>query len=513
MISAGRRPPGLRVNVVANFLGRASSILLAILFTPVYIRLLGMEAYGLIGFHLTLQGAMGFLEMGLSRACNRELARCSGLEDGGDSRMRDTLRTLELVYWGVAALLGLIFGLASHWVATRWLTSSSYSPEQLANIVSIMGWVVALRWPAGLYYGALMGMQHHVWVSLAQAGTALVSGGGAVLALWLVRPDIMLFFQWQVVASVFSIPLVAGLAWRFLPGTFRQGRFSLSLLTELFRFAGGVGLNAVMGTILRQADKLILSAVLPLKLFGYYTLASLIANATSSLLAMPVSNAVFPRFSQLVAAEPSPRNLPDLYHTATQLVAVLVVPVAMLMAFFAHQVVFVYTGSRAVADGTALTLTILAVAKMLHASMVIPYALQLAYGWLRLSLYLNVVSVLWLVPAVYLLSASYGPAGAATAWLIVTIGYLVVGTPLMHRRLLVGEWRRWMLHALAGPVLVSGCLLAVARWGLPDMLPRGRWSIGFSLFALWTGTFLLTAVTTPGVRRLIVDYLGRLRSG
>ena len=61
-------------NIGANFVGNLSSIVLAIVFTPVYIHFLGIEAYGIIGFYITLQGTVSFLEMGLSRACNRELA-------------------------------------------------------------------------------------------------------------------------------------------------------------------------------------------------------------------------------------------------------------------------------------------------------------------------------------------------------------------------------------------------------------------------------------------------------
>ncbi len=75
--------PRLRTNVFANFLGRFSGLTLGLLFTPLYIHYLGIEAYGLIGFYLTLQGSMTFLEMGLSRACNREISRLSGQGKAG----------------------------------------------------------------------------------------------------------------------------------------------------------------------------------------------------------------------------------------------------------------------------------------------------------------------------------------------------------------------------------------------------------------------------------------------
>jgi len=70
-----------------------------ILFTPFYLHFLGVEAYGLIGFYLTLQGSMNVFEMGLGRACSRELARYSAQGRVAIMPMCNTLRTLEWVYW------------------------------------------------------------------------------------------------------------------------------------------------------------------------------------------------------------------------------------------------------------------------------------------------------------------------------------------------------------------------------------------------------------------------------
>ncbi|MDE2060547.1 MAG: hypothetical protein KGL31_00010 [candidate division NC10 bacterium] len=42
-------------NIIANTLGRGWSMLMGLVFVPLYIKFLGMEAYGLIGFFATLQ--------------------------------------------------------------------------------------------------------------------------------------------------------------------------------------------------------------------------------------------------------------------------------------------------------------------------------------------------------------------------------------------------------------------------------------------------------------------------
>jgi len=497
------KSPSLRVNVVANFLGRISGMLLRILFTPLYLHFLGIEAYGLIGFYLTLQGSMTFLEMGLSRACNRELARYSGQGEVGFLPMRITMRTLEWIYWLVGLAIGGGFTLLAPWVAHSWLSSTAFSPEAREQVVIMMAWVVALRWPIGLYQGALMGMQHHVWMNMAQVGLSLLTGAGAVLVLWQLENSIQAFFKWHLVASSSGVMIFAILAWHSLPKVKEPCHFSWAVVQHIYRFAAGVGVNAVLGTILRQADKIILSGLLPLKQFAYYALASLIAQSVA-MVASAVSNAVFPRFSQMVGAKVPVEKISHLYHLTSQLVAVLIVPFALALAFFAEPALFVYSGDREIARNTASILAILVVAKWLHTSMLVPYALQLAYGWVRLSLYMNIASVIWFIPALYLLTERIGPEGAALAWLGVTLGYVFFGIPLMHRTLLLSEAWQWAKSSIIQPLLlVVGLLMMAKQIPLSDQ----RWLLGGELIAIGSITLILTALLNKQVRDRILNIL------
>ena len=65
----------LKTNVTANFLGQGWRGLLGFAFVPVYIRYLGVEAYGLIAVFAVLQAWLGLLDLGLRPALSREMAR------------------------------------------------------------------------------------------------------------------------------------------------------------------------------------------------------------------------------------------------------------------------------------------------------------------------------------------------------------------------------------------------------------------------------------------------------
>lgn len=499
--------PRLRHNIVANAAGRFSSIALAILMTPVYLALLGIEAYGLIVFYITLQSSSAVLELGLGRACNRELAYQSQQGDAGRQAMRDTLRSLEGIYWLIALMLGVALTTASSWIAREWLKSSAYSGPYLAEVLVLAGWAIALRWPAGVYAGAMLGLQRHAAQSTAQVLMAALSWLGGAAVLWLYGPDLRAFFLWQAFASLCAVVSFRLLAWRVMPSTGRPGRFSIARLKGLAPFVAGVGGNAFLGAILTQADKLILSAVLPLDQFGYYALASMIATAVMAM-AEPVSTAVFPRFSQMLG---SGQEVTNLYRLACQAVSVLVMPVSLVILFFPREVIHAYTGKADVAESAATALSVLVLARMLHAGMLIPYALQMAHGSVRQTVCLNVLLALWLVPGVYFLGAAYGPTGAAAAWLVLGAAYVLIGVPLMHRSLLAGEGGRWAWQAMAVPLAaVSAFLLFLSS--LVAYRPEGRIAQVAFLAFVWCGATMVAVLSTPRVRGMALQFLGR-RSG
>ena len=64
----------IRHNVYANFLGKLWISFFGIIFVPIYIRLLGIESYGLIGLFVSLTSIVSLLDMGLSTTLSREIS-------------------------------------------------------------------------------------------------------------------------------------------------------------------------------------------------------------------------------------------------------------------------------------------------------------------------------------------------------------------------------------------------------------------------------------------------------
>jgi O-antigen/teichoic acid export membrane protein len=187
-------------NVLANFLGQGATALVAFVFAPLYLHFLGIEAFGLVGFYLTLQAAFVPVDQSLSLALNRGLASLSA-EEGRAAEMRELTRTLEVVYWAAALMLGAAVLLLAPVLASYWVRPEALGSETVSQAIRMMGLVLALHWPLGFYAGGLSGLQHQALLNGLNAGMALVRSGGAVLVLWLVSPTIQAYFTWQVGVS------------------------------------------------------------------------------------------------------------------------------------------------------------------------------------------------------------------------------------------------------------------------------------------------------------------------
>lgn len=492
----------LRKNILANFAGQGWAALMQIVFIPFYIKFLGIEAYGLIGFYVMLQGVLQILDFGLSPTMTRELARFSALPDKA-RESRNFVRTLETIYWGLGILIGLFIYAAAPVIANHWLNASSLDPSTIQRSVRLIGIIAALQWPLSLYQGGLMGLQRLVLLNAIKIGNSTLFGVGAIIVLAFVSPDIVTFFTWQAVMSALQLGVITFCLWKSLPRTNVPSRFDWQVLRNIRAFATGMTGIMVSGIVVSQLDKVILSKLLPLEFFGYYTLAYVVSNGLN-LAILPLFNALFPRYSALAATNDE-HDLSRLYHLGTQFTAALLVPLAAILVLFSHDILLIWTGNAITASITAPIACFLVAGTALNGLMYPVTALQLSYGWTSIGFRINLAFVAMIVPGIFLMTSAYGAVGAASVWTILNIVYVLVAVPLTHRRLLKGEAKRWYLYDV-GLVFVTALVLSfIAR----SMVSSQLHSISgvFALIAMFAVLLTATIFAAPQLRPIAVDFL------
>ena len=490
----------LRATVIANYAGKLWTSLANLAFIPVYISFLGLENWGLIGLFASLQAWLALLDLGLSTTVNRLLAQGADHQLVSD-RTRSLIRTCERLYWVMGVAAGILIALAAPFIAD-WLDARSLSRGTIIRAVLLMAGILIVQWPGTLYAGGLAGLDRQVALNVVRIAitTGQVAGGVAVLAWG--SPTIEAFLGWQCVVQMCSTAILRHLLWRAMPGP-RPACLSWQAWMHERTFAGGMLGITILGTVLTQFDKVVLSRMLPLDEFGRYTLAVTASNALA-LLSAPLAASVFPTFSRL-AKEPDNPELRDVYHRTCQAVSVATIPIAMLLACFPQQVLTLWLGPSHSDPGTASLLALLSVGSACNSVMIMPFMLQLAHGWTSLSLRKNIVAVAIWVPLMLILVNRLGAQGAAIAWIALNVGYLVIEIPIMHARLLRSDLSRWYLKDVAPAVLVSLAVMGAGQAVLPsatERMPMGLFLAGVLAIALLGSLATVPSLRTRLLRRM-----------
>lgn len=495
----------LNRNIIANFAGKGISALSVYLFVPIYADLLGIENYGVIGFYALLQGVFAIANFGLTATLTREIARLS-VETASERKMRDMLRTLELIFWGLALLVMIVVACLAGSLAQNWINVESLNAESVAGTIRIMGACIAFQIASNLYLGGIAGLQRQVLSNCMTSAAALARGGGAVLVLWFVSATVDAFFVWQLIVNI-TFALLNGLVlWRCLPRCKPRPMFRYCIVRSVWRYSAGMAGLTLISVALTETDKIILSKYLSLEAFGYYALVAVLSQVPI-MLSRPISVAVFPRLTQLVELGEAIK-LDAFYHNSCQLVSVISIPSALLLAAFSYELIYLWTGNATAADSSYLIATILSLGSLCLSLSLIPYCLVLAHGFTRLNLTVGLTCILFYVPAVAMLTKEFGGTGAACAWLLLNLFSLLIYVPAIDWQLTKRLMFRWChqdvglpLIASLSPVLFMRTVVSVSQF--PPFLVATL--LGF----IWLLSVSLAISVSSGLRSSALRVLSR----
>lgn len=443
----------LKRNILANYVSQIYVTLIAIVMVPVYLRYMGAEAYGLVGFFAMLQAWFSLLDMGLTPTMARETARFNGGATDALS-LRRLLRAMEGIFFLVAIVGATIMVTGAGTISASWLKVQQLPLSEVKHAIILMALIVALRWVCGLYRGAINGFERIVWLSNFNIAVATARFVLVIPIFIYVGASPTHFFAYQLTLAVIEVTVLVAQTYRLLPkvGVHRTP-WRWSPLRNVLKFSVTVAVTGSIWVLVTQTDKLVLSKLLPLSEYAYFTLAVLVAGGVL-IVSGPVSGALLPRLSKL-AASGDDAGVIRLYRAATQLVAVIAIPASLVLAFFSEQVLWAWTGNVQIARTTAPVLSLYALGNGILAIGAFPYYLQFAKGDLRLHLVGNCIFVCFLIPSLVWATTHYGVTGAGWAWLTANAIYFLTWTPVVHRKFVAGLHALWIVRDLGAIVIVS----------------------------------------------------------
>jgi O-antigen/teichoic acid export membrane protein len=500
----------IKRNIAANYVGQLYMTLAGLLVVPLYIRYMGAEAYGLVGFHAMLQSWFLLLDVGLSPTLARETARFRGGATSAQT-LRRLLRALELLFFVIGVAGAALVMAFAPLIATRWLNAAQLPVEEVQRALLLAGPTIALRWVCGVYRSVINGFEAIVWLNAANALVATLRFVAVILVLAYVSATPTAFFGYQLCVAALELALLSARAYQLLPPAQRVLRSSdgearaKERLKPLLKFSLAIAVSNSAWVITTQSDKLLLSKILSLSEYGYFTIALLTASAVS-LINSPINSALLPRLSKL-AAESNQGALLQLYRSASQLTAVITAATGLTLICFAEPILLLWTDDPTLAHHAAPLLSLYALGNIFLAFNAFPYFLQYAHGRLKLHLVGSAVFLCVLISCVVGLTFTYGIRGAGYAWVITNASYFLFFVPFVHRRFAPSLHTAWLRHDLISvfflPTITALTLSALH----PPTL--SRWSSLLLLSAEGLLLLSLAMLSSPTLRGILRAQLRR----
>lgn len=388
-----------------------------------------------------LQSLLQLLDMGLSSTLSREVT-CFRAGVLSEHQMNSLVQTLAAVFISSAVLTASAIYLFSGWIASSWLHSNTVAPVVLSQCIFLMGIAASLRWVSGLYRSILTGSEELIWLSRYNVAIATVRYIGVLAVFAWISVEPVTFFLYQLLVSLLELSLLWYKAGKILPAAWTRPAINLAPLKNMWRFSGALAVCTILWVFVTQTDKLILSKTLALADYGYYTVAIMVANGVV-MVSTPISAVLLPRLTYLFS-QSDIVGFQLLYRKTTQLISVVVWPIAGAAAFFAEPLLLAWTKNTTVAHQAAPVLFWYALGNALIGIGAFQFYMQYAYGQLRLHIIGTVVFILILMPSVIWASLKFGAVGAARVWFVVNLLSLFIWSWIVHVRFAPGLHWRWL---------------------------------------------------------------------
>ncbi|WP_429192652.1 oligosaccharide flippase family protein [Aeromonas salmonicida] len=438
----------IKKNAIANYIGQIYLAILGIAIVPFYVERLGAEGYGLVGFFALLQGGMQLLDMGISTMLAREASR-SRFDLVEAFRFKRLQQLILILFALIACIVAVLSFGAREWLATSWL-KTSLPKETVIFALSCIIISVCIRWQSGPLRSTLMGLERQVQLNVVNIVMATFRFPGSVVVLILTQDSIEAFFQYQIVISCLEFFGLWIIVKKYIPSKeaipLPDWEF-LSSIKSTLKFSLGIAFTSAVWVLITQLDKLLLSSLLPLKEYGYFTMAVTAAGGIS-LLSGPLSQAVSPRLAAL-HAQNNKSEIVSVYRSASRVMAMIIAPVSILMGVFSREVVYIWTGSWVISDNVAPIMHWYAWGNGALALTGLSYYLQCAYGNIRLHVIGNVIFALTIIPAIYFSTKYFGAVGAAKVWCISNVIFMIVWSGVVHRCFMPNQHTRWIFNDLS----------------------------------------------------------------
>ncbi|WP_313359970.1 oligosaccharide flippase family protein [Empedobacter sp.] len=411
------------IKLISNYGSKLWSMISVFIFIPLYIKFLGSENYGLIGFYALLLGIISFADSGMSSAVIKEFS-----QESNSNYKYTVFCNLEKIYLFVCILICTIIFFSTGFIVDHWISSKGIPRNELIFNVRLIGIGVTTQLISSLYFGALFALNNQVRSNLIQLLWSFSRSALVFVLFVLFSKSIEIYFFWQILCNILYVLVLRYFVVKKLKEQNENQVLKIefsSLPKHITSYIGGMVFIAIISAINIQADKLVTSSMFDLGTFGFYNIASSLAQLPA-ILAAPVIAFAFPLFSKFSSAdsiENDEKNL-NVFSKVFYLINIMVVIIAVAVFFYAKEILLLWTKNTIpdlIFPAITFDVKVLIIGSLFLSLQFPLYYLLLSKGKTKYTIYQGIVQVCIGIPLLYYCSKRYGLYGIPIPWLTINL--------------------------------------------------------------------------------------------
>jgi len=480
----------LNKNIFANVTGVAVTTILTFLVVPFYLKWLGPDAYGLVGISTMIQGWIMLLNAGLAPVAGRQAAQAQQ----GAVSWENTVRFFRTIDWLLiaASVLVIVLTLCTrYWIADHWLEKNNLGSETVATSLVLLVAMTLIRLATSVSRGIIANLERQVWLNVNLIMFNLLRFAASLPLLYF-YPTISALFIWWLLVAVLEYASIQYKIICSVPVTVPLFAFDVGELIRHGRMAAALAFTSGIWVVVTNFDKLLLSGMLTLANYGYFSIATMLASGVLTL-AQPVAQAFQPRLTKAYSAGGVDRVCQELRH-CTQWMVLLVFPVGAVIFAMPEAVLFIWTHDATLATNAATILRGYVLGSIMIASGSLLYVMQVAIGNVRWHFIGNIVFALILIPSLPWVVSRYGAQGAAWLWAGFNLVLYVVWNSILLKKLAAPLFPGWLLYDTATPMLISIAMALGFKAMFQAMFADSMSNFGSSVVGIVLIIMLITAL-------------------
>lgn len=498
-------------NIIANYIGQIYVMSISIIVMPLYLQYMGAESYGLVGFFVLMQVFLNLLDAGFSPTLGRQVAEARGNYEKFKVFFR-LLRSVEIIFFLLSmGVILLVFSISS-WISQEWIKANHLGQDTIQDCIVLMGVILSIRWFSTVYKSGINGFEDQVWLNQANIFIATFKYLGVLIILIFISQDIKIFFYYQLAVGIVEVIILNIRMYKLLPiCEMKNDVFSLKIDIEAIKiilpFSMSITYTTLIWTLLIQFDKLILSSVLSLENFGYFSIIILI---TSSLIAIatPIFLAISPKMTVLLSSGENIR-MQDIYKKMTQLITWVVLSSSLLICIFSEQILYILIGDIEASKWGANILILYSLGYAFFVLGSFQYYLQNSFGDLRYYIRGASIMLIFQIPIMYYFVTQYGAIGSGFVWLTFNLLWFVFFTLIIHNKFLPKFHLKWLLEDII-PILFFVLFLSFLVQQFINFeidALSNRWILMFKIIIIAFFFLLISSLSMNMVREKIKDLI------